>query len=300
MYRLKYIKIFELFHPEDIKREIIFSMSEEDMSDLLLPFTDNGFKVEISPMYINDDYFELGDQEIRNKLSSNEVSGSYNINLEKNLYSDDDHRFGDGNSQPRRLSYKSDYINIIQFVLKEVSQISKRVEYVEWEINRDDNVLRISLFIVCPKNPEVGSKKRMFLKNEYDVALLNKKEAYLTSILKNIRGNLTPVFNRMSTGPWYSSAQNYIESGKMFVFVKDVNKAMFTLNKNKLDKKTFYINNRANSVDFSVELKKLEEFKLGNPNVEIKDDIKNIIEISFDYTKLLRLCKDSIKIEFRR
>ena len=60
MKNLNYIKLFESYKDDDISEEdVIFTIKKEDIEDFLLPISDNGFKLEIKELYLDEDFSEI-------------------------------------------------------------------------------------------------------------------------------------------------------------------------------------------------------------------------------------------------
>jgi len=294
MKELKYIKIFEA-HEYD---NLIFSMSEEDISDLMLPLTDKGFKLTIRPIFVNDRYDELSDYasniSLRTNLLKNRAMGAYIINLRKNREETSNNR--------RKFSLNPDDGRIIRFVSKEISQISKRVEYVEWEFDKDSygNVV-IDMILVCPKKQSKRKKRKIIFKKEYDDSIDRCKTQYLSSILQRIKVQLTKVMKDgiVDQSLWTIQSQKYLKHGKIYLFFKNVSKGVITTNLRRvLQLSNLTISFGKNIIPVSVSLLDIYDFTNKN-NMDIPyDGVTHVIEIEFDYDKFERICKEKVKSEF--
>jgi hypothetical protein len=216
--------------------DFIFSLTKEDIEDYLLNLTDSGIEIDISQLYVDDEYreiFSIGDsftkrtKNIISGLKNNLIHGAYIIKLNNNkklleLDEDDTKRYNNG--------IKS--LNLHRLVLGEMSQLSKRVEYLDWQFITSGifhpNDDWIEIFLVCPKHDIDKEKFDKFIKEENDKMVKTEISERVNKAEDKITNSLTPVFNKRYVSWWKN------EKGRFYRFYGGVNKQIITTNKNKI------------------------------------------------------------------
>lgn len=286
MDNLNYIKLFEEYNFEEdeyISREdAIFSLTEEDIQDFFLPITDKGFKVEIKKGYVDklNNYESLGDipcdkKSITSAIVRNSIRGAYYININEKIEDDEDNEEEHGH----RLKYRSQDAVTFKFLMDEILQISKRVEYIEWEPSDF-----ITIFIVCNKLDNKKNKKK-FLNNQYKDELNNIIYRKVDRIRTRVTEEWTKSFKD-------AMITRELKDNHFYFFFKPVSKAVLNLNMKKL-----YGLGGLNRIN-SIEVKEIEEFKKENPDIMIPERTAFIIDLDFDYESISIESKKDVKREF--
>ena len=287
MKNLNYIKLFESYKDDDISEEdVIFTIKKEDIEDFLLPISDNGFKLEIKELYLDEDFSEIARDhyafgsvrsKFRKKMLNNQIRGGYIITITKEIENDDLLSF----------KYNKEDIVIFNLLMSEISQLSKRVDYIEWspygKINGEiqDNIW-MRLFIVCPLQKNTMFKE--LLKGEYKEKLSDCIYNKIYMILQIFKNNFTNSFNSSLITCDCSSVD-----GKIFFLFKPVSKSILSNNIRKL-----------NGLRRKFSVKTIEQFKKEYPDFENIwiNDTSFVLEVEYDIKKIEIDCKLELKSRF--
>jgi hypothetical protein len=288
------IKTFDIFESVDIKQQA-FTLTHEDIEDLLLVFIDKGYQIEFEDDFLVDQsynridrYYGYHTKEIdlyRNILKSGgDIYGAYKISIYKKLTEDED-----VDDDKKVYSFKQNDIDDFKFILNELSQLSKRVKYIEWEIDSDGV---INLYIVCPKDKIKDTVKKEFLKSEYHEMLNTLMNDRLRNNIERIKNRLTPNFSKAAILLSRSIDDIRRENG-IHLFFKNAPKVSASVSSRKIQ--NVALNHLGNS---EVELVGVEEFKKSNPNVQVPKDTAYVITLKFDIDHFIKRCKSDIKSKF--
>lgn len=285
MRNLNHIKIFEEYsgfsYANESESEAVFSLTQEDIQDLFTSIIDKGYKLNIEKMCVDaSDNYNLvipyydGGKSFRSLLVKNNLRGAYKIHLNNNKEEDETYHY----------QYSSNEISEFIFLLSEISQISKRVEYVEWGFEGTNDKIP-SVFVVCPLLLDNKGNKKSFLNNDYKSRLNNLIYDEVSVIRSKIINTWTKSFK--------DARINYDhDNNRFYFFFKSVSKAVLSLNKRKLEDICGWYKIK------DIKVQNIEEFEKENPNIKIPDKTSFVVDVNFDYDSIVKKAKIEFKGNF--
>ncbi len=283
MNKLKYIKLFESV--EDLGEDLTLSLTEEDIEDYLTAITDRGFKISIKKKYYdtltNYELYvhHLSDRKyINTKIINNQVKGGYLIDIFKESYNQIDNT---------KLHYSTYDLDDYKFLLSEFSQLSKRVDYLEWEPGDSHGNFSWRVLIFCPLSMDKKATN-LILKNNYSDLYKNILNYKYSNMVQRVKDQFTPKFSINIIG------QSKNINNKVYFQMKSIpNDAVLNLNIKKIiGLKKNYIKN----IDI---IRDIDIFKLKNKNIGFLDKNTNfLLEIEYDRNQIIKDSKKIARLDF--
>lgn len=271
------IKKFKLF--EGVEDDLIFSLSEEDITDMFLPLTDIGSIVKIENKFYTDgkNSIEVRDRDFMSKVHQEELYGVYRLSVKifrKDNELEDTKFFDNG-------IYNTKFYKVF---IDTILQISKRVENVEWEPENSSTIVKV--MIVCQKKKYDTIIKKDIVRNSYKSNfndILNRK---VKNILSDVCELCTDAFcAKRIDMPFIVNSQHEktMDSGFLYLYFADMPKATVTINGRKSGRL----------------IEDIETFRKKDiPNIEIPSRAKYVMTININYDKLVRNSKLEAKRMF--